>query len=75
MEIVDLIAEDHKVIGHFRCSGTHRATGWACRAPAAGLKASTRCTSSRSQAAGWSRRSGWRTTCRGLRQLRIYPQT
>jgi predicted ester cyclase len=24
MEIVDLIAEGDKVVGHFRCSGTHR---------------------------------------------------
>ena len=24
MEIVDLIAEDEKVVAHFRCSGTHR---------------------------------------------------
>lgn len=24
MEIVDLIAEDDKVVGHFLCSGTHR---------------------------------------------------
>jgi predicted ester cyclase len=24
MEIVDLIAEDDKVVAHFRCSGTHR---------------------------------------------------
>jgi predicted ester cyclase len=24
MEIVDLVAEDDKVVGHFRCSGTHR---------------------------------------------------
>jgi predicted ester cyclase len=24
MEIVELIAEGHKVVGHFRCSGTHR---------------------------------------------------
>jgi hypothetical protein len=24
MEIIDLIAEDDMVVGHFRCSGTHR---------------------------------------------------
>lgn len=24
MEVVDLIAEGEKVVGHFRCSGTHR---------------------------------------------------
>ena len=24
MEIVELIADDEKVVGHFRCSGTHR---------------------------------------------------
>jgi predicted ester cyclase len=24
MEVVDLIAEDETVVGHFRCSGTHR---------------------------------------------------
>lgn len=24
MEIVDVIAEDDKVVGHFRCSGTHQ---------------------------------------------------
>ena len=24
MEIVDLVAEDDKVVGHFKCSGTHR---------------------------------------------------
>ena len=24
MEVIDLIAEDETVVGHFRCSGTHR---------------------------------------------------
>jgi predicted ester cyclase len=24
MEIVELVAEDYKVVGHFRCSGTHK---------------------------------------------------
>jgi predicted ester cyclase len=32
MEIVDLIAEDDKVVAHFKCSGTHRGE-WQGRAP------------------------------------------
>jgi len=32
MEIVDLIAEDDKVVAHFKCSGTHRGA-WRGRAP------------------------------------------
>jgi predicted ester cyclase len=32
MEIVDLIAEDDKVVAHFKCSGTHRGE-WRGRAP------------------------------------------
>jgi predicted ester cyclase len=32
MEIVDLIAEDDKVVAHFKCSGTHRGK-WRGRAP------------------------------------------
>jgi predicted ester cyclase len=32
MEIVDLIAEDDRVVAHFKCSGTHRGE-WRGRAP------------------------------------------
>ncbi len=32
MEVVDVIAEDDKVVGHFRCSGTHQGQ-WRGRAP------------------------------------------
>ncbi len=32
MEIVDLIAEDDRVVAHFRCSGTHEGE-WRGRAP------------------------------------------
>ena len=32
MEVVDVIAEGDKVVGHFRCSGTHRGE-WRGRAP------------------------------------------
>jgi SnoaL-like polyketide cyclase len=32
MELVDVIAEDDKVVGHFKCSGTHRGE-WRGRAP------------------------------------------
>jgi predicted ester cyclase len=28
MEIVDLIAEGEKVVGRFRCSGTHLGEAW-----------------------------------------------
>jgi predicted ester cyclase len=33
MEVVDVIAEDDKVVGYFRCSGTHRGE-WRGHAPA-----------------------------------------
>jgi predicted ester cyclase len=32
MEVVDAIAEDDKVVGHFKCSGTHRGE-WRGRPP------------------------------------------
>jgi predicted ester cyclase len=32
MEVVDVIAEDDKVVGYFRCSGTHRGE-WRGHAP------------------------------------------
>ena len=32
MEVVDVVAEEDKVVGHFKCSGTHRGD-WRGRAP------------------------------------------
>jgi predicted ester cyclase len=46
MEIVDLVADGHKVAAHFRCSGTHRGNGWVIRRPAGAFRMSMRSTSS-----------------------------
>ena len=63
MEIVALIAEDDKVVGHFRCSGRASVNGWVCRRPGGDSRRSTRSTCSRFAMEGCYRRLGLRTTC------------
>ena len=48
MEVQDLVAEDDKVVGHFKCSGTTGANGAATRRPGAGSRTWMRSTSSAS---------------------------
>jgi predicted ester cyclase len=63
MEVVDVIAEDDKVVGHFRCSGTHEGE-WRGHPPTGRrFEGTTRSTSCGSWTASSTLRSrSWRTT-------------
>jgi hypothetical protein len=65
MEVVELIAEDDKVVGRFRCSATHLGSGSGMRRPDVASSASTRSPSSGSATAGSPMRGAWRTASRG----------
>ena len=73
MEIVDLIAEGDKVVAHFRCSGTLRASGGGTLRPEGASRASMRSTSSRSRTAGLRRRAAVEDNLTRMRQLGIEP--
>ena len=57
MQVADVIAEGDKVVGYFKCSGTHRGAWQGVPPTGRRFEASTRSTSSGSKTENWPPRS------------------